>query len=266
MQDKYFVTSDIHGAYDQLTAALDEKGFDKENPQHKLVVCGDIFDRFNQANELLTFLKNLGDRFIFVRGNHEILLEKCVHELCNGHSPASYHYSNGTMNTISQLTDTRLQEMSPRNITVLRAIWQKMKPILAWIKEKSVNYYELGDYIFVHGWFPPALLEKKKEWDLEENQFLWEDATWLNGMAEWQRGCNLEGKTIVCGHWHCSWGWSHIKQERKEFPNKGGNPQNPVWKKSFEPFVENGIIALDSCVAYSGFLNCIIIEDDKVIL
>ena len=96
---------------------------------------------------------------------------------------------------------------------------------------------------------------------LEENQFLWKDARWLNGMDEWQKGCKLEDKTVVCGHWHCSWGWSHIKQERKEFPNKGGDPQNPVWKKSFEPFVENGIIALDSCVAYSGFLNCIVIEE-----
>lgn len=264
MQDKYFVTSDIHGAYDQLVKALDEKGFDRENPQHKLIVCGDIFDRFPQPKETLTFLKKLGDRFVFVRGNHEYLLEKCVHDLCKGFTPADHHFTNGTMDTISQLTGIKLEDICSLKIGILREIWANMQPTLAWIREKSVNYYELGDYIFVHGWFPPALLEKREEWDLDENQFLWEDATWLNGMREWQWGCNLEGKTVVCGHWHCSWGWSHIRQERKEFPNRGGDPKLQLWKKCFEPFIDKGIVALDSCVAYTGFLNCIVIDGGKI--
>lgn len=68
--------------------------------------------------------------------------------------------------------------------------------------------------------------------------------------------CRVDGKTIVCGHWHCSWGWSHIKQDRKEFPQK-----NQVdWKKSFEPFIDDGIIAIDACTAYSGLCNVIVIE------
>ena len=40
---KYFVTSDIHGFYDEFMASLDRAGFDIINPDHILVICGDIF-------------------------------------------------------------------------------------------------------------------------------------------------------------------------------------------------------------------------------
>lgn len=259
--NKYFVTSDVHSFYNELTYALNEKGFDKNNPKHKLIICGDIFDRGNHSKDLYKFLKSLGDRFIFIRGNHEDLLKSCMEEISTGKYISNYHFGNKTVETICQFVGLNPYDLMPYNINAVNKVCAIMQPILEWIDNKSVDYYELGDYIFVHGWFPPALLEKREEWDLEENQFLWKDARWLNGMDEWQKGCKLEDKTVVCGHWHCSWGWSHIKQERKEFPNKGGDSQNPVWKKSFEPFVENGIIALDSCVAYSGFLNCIVIEE-----
>lgn len=254
---KYFVTSDVHSFYNELIYTLSEKGFDKNNPEHKLIICGDVFDRGNHSKDLYKFLKSLGDRFIFIRGNHEDLLKKCIDEISTGKYISNYHFSNKTVETVCQFAKVNPYDLMPYNINATNKVCTIMQPILEWIDNKAVDYYELGDYIFVHGWFPPALLEKRKEWDLEENQFLWEDARWLNGMDEWQKGCKLEGKTIVCGHWHCSWGWSHIKQERKEFPDE----EDPVWKKSFEPFVENGIIALDSCVAHSGFLNCIVIEE-----
>lgn len=60
-------------------------------------------------------------------------------------------------------------------------------------------------------------------------------------------------KTIVCGHWNCSWGWSHILQKRKEFPNNS----RKEWEKSFEPYIEQGIIAFDACTDYSGIINVI---------
>lgn len=262
--NKYFVTSDIHGAYEQLIEALNKNGFDKDNPEHKLIVCGDIFDRFDGAKEVLKFLQELEDRFIFVKGNHEVLLRECVEEICKGFIVSGHHFHNGTVGTISTLTGYGKMALLSRDIGMLRDVWAQMKPILNWIDEKSVNYYEVGNYIFVHGWFPPYLLDNREGWDNEENKELWKDAMWLNGMDEWSKGCRLEGKTIVCGHWHCSWGWSHIIQERKEWPNKGGDPKNPVWKKSFEPFMKDGIIALDSCIAYTGFLNCIVIEDGEV--
>ena len=29
----------------------------------------------------------------------------------------------------------------------------------------------------------------------------------------------------------------------------------------FSPFIDDGIIALDACTAYSGFVNCVVIDD-----
>ena len=69
----------------------------------------------------------------------------------------------------------------------------------------------------------------------------------------------IPGKTIVCGHFHSSWGWSHIDQKRKEWPPK--NYKN--WQKSFEPYIKEGIMAIDSCCAYSGFLNCLTLEVEE---
>jgi len=45
---KYFVSSDIHGHFDEWMNSLAAKGFDINNPQHKIVLCGDIFDRGHQ--------------------------------------------------------------------------------------------------------------------------------------------------------------------------------------------------------------------------
>jgi len=39
---KFFVFSDVHGFYKELMKALDDKGFDMENPNHYIISCGDL--------------------------------------------------------------------------------------------------------------------------------------------------------------------------------------------------------------------------------
>ena len=34
---KFFVFSDVHGFYDEFVKALDEAGYDKNNPEHWLI-------------------------------------------------------------------------------------------------------------------------------------------------------------------------------------------------------------------------------------
>ena len=60
------------------------------------------------------------------------------------------------------------------------------------------------------------------------------------------------GKTIVSGHWHTSYGHSKFEGKGTEFGRDA----------DFSPYVAPGIIALDACTAYSGIVNCIIVEDD----
>lgn len=251
---KYFVASDVHSYFDILHIELQKMGFEIGNPDHKLIICGDLFDRGNQTVGLFRFVQSLGDRFIYIRGNHEDLLFDCIKEIKCGRVPGQHHFSNGTIKTICQFCGQR--EWIIYDPTWRDKICEIMQPILDWIDEKSVNYFEVGNYVFCHGWVPCYQGLDDFRNATEED---WERARWENGMEMWSYPrCRVDGKTVVCGHWHCSWGWSHLKQERKEFPNKGRKD----WQKSFEPFVEDGIIAIDACTAYSNKCNVIVIEED----
>ena len=53
---KYFVSADIHGFYDEWIKALKEKGFDFNTPEHKVILCGDLFDRGRQPKQIIDFI------------------------------------------------------------------------------------------------------------------------------------------------------------------------------------------------------------------
>ena len=84
--------------------------------------------------------------------------------------------------------------------------------------------------------------------ETEEN--FWRASRWINGMAA-SASVYEDGKTIVCGHWHASYGHAVLEKLGSEF---GADAD-------FHPYYGNGIIALDACTAASGFVNCIVIED-----
>lgn len=42
---KYFVISDIHIFYTEMMTSLISNVFDIQNPDHKVIICGDAFDR-----------------------------------------------------------------------------------------------------------------------------------------------------------------------------------------------------------------------------
>ena len=68
-------------------------------------------------------------------------------------------------------------------------------------------------------------------------------------MQEWKNGERIKGKTIVCGHFHTSWGHYYLHNIGSE------------WDRStacFEPFEDKGIIALDACTAYTHKVNCLV--------
>ena len=78
---KYFVSADIHGFYDEWITALKEKGFDINNPEHKIIVCGDLFDRGRQPKQIIDFILSTKDKFILIRGNHEDLMEDMIKKI-----------------------------------------------------------------------------------------------------------------------------------------------------------------------------------------
>ena len=225
---------------------------------HILCVCGDLFDRGGQSRELFEFVKELQaqDRLIYVAGNHESLLFDCMSEIYRGRVPSGHHFSNGTVKTICQFCGQNewiMYDPSWRD-----EICEIMQPVLDFISDNCVDYAEIGDYILVHGYLPCA--HGAENFRLASSD-AWERARWENGMEMWKYPKNrVSGKTVIVGHYHCSWGWSHIKQERKEFPQKSRKD----WEKSFEPFIDDGIIAIDACTAYTGLCNVIVIEEDEI--
>ena len=85
---KYFVSADIHSFYDEWMVALDKAMFDIENPEHKIIICGDLFDRGRQPKEIIDFVLRNKEKIIYIKGNHEDLLE----ELIARNKPTIYDY------------------------------------------------------------------------------------------------------------------------------------------------------------------------------
>ena len=79
----------------------------------------------------------------------------------------------------------------------------------------------------------------------------------LNGKTEEEKKNDVveeKEKTIVCGHWHSSWGHCRLEGKCSEFGKDS----------DFSPFYAEGIIAIDGCTAYSGRVNCIVLEDENI--
>ena len=251
---KFFVVSDIHSYYTPLKKALDEKGFDPNNEEHWLIVCGDCFDRGSESVDILHFLMSL-ERKILVKGNHDTLLEEC----CMREFAYSHDVSNGTKKTIQDLGKvdygTSFAECCCRT-------WDK----LARYRELLVNYFETQNYIFVHSWIPTNVVynDASKMWHIRGKEYTynpdwrnannaeWEDAMWGNPFDMHTLGLNQTGKTIVFGHWHCSTGHKMLGHCNDEFDG------DSIW----EPCYADGIIGIDRCTAYTGEVNVLVLEDE----
>lgn len=264
---KYFAVSDVHGFYLNLINALAEKGFNPDDPGHKLVICGDLLDRGPEAVQMQNYVLDLmeKDRVVLVKGNHEDLMLDLIYNIgfYTFRFFDTHHYTNRTIDSGEQLVGMSDFDVIRQPDEFAEKV--KKTPFVTKIIPAMKDYFETEHYIFVHGWIPCFTDTKppnkvyayNPDWR-NSNADDWEAARWLNGMEMAHNHKVIEpGKSIVCGHWHCSWGWAHIKQDRKEFPQKN----KKGWEKSFEPYMEEGIIALDACTAFSGKVNCVVLED-----
>lgn len=253
---KYFCAGDIHSFYDEWMTALTQKGFDINNKEHHVIVCGDLLDRGPKSIECIQFMKQLQseDRAVYVRGNHEDLLFDCCYEL--GTRIGSHHRSNGTVRTISHL-------LGISEYDVLCRVWgseeynMKVQPVLDWIHSTSKNFFELGSTVFVHGWVPTTITSEDDHtmrvapnWRAGD----WRSARWENGMEMFHFNIMPPDiTTVVCGHWHTSYGHCVITKTCKtEFDSDA----------CFDPFIQPGIVAVDACTAYTHKVNVVIFDEE----
>lgn len=265
---KYFVIADPHGFFTITRKALEKKGFEVGNPEHKLILCGDAFDRGKEPVEMLDFLYSLGDQLIYIRGNHEDLYLDCEQAMEKareikedgsvGYNPWNipvHHYNNGTVYTVSQIY------MAGKS--------DKVKELFS----KAIDYYETDHYIFVHGWIPTK--SKFDDYGLNymydpdwriANPESWKSARWINGFECWQRNQNNKikiGKTIVCGHWHAGYGKVTIqkKQPSEAILKKCDDIRYAQYYMSATPFEGKEMINLDSCTVVTKKVNVLVVED-----
>lgn len=260
---KFFVCSDIHSAYTPWMKALDEAGFDKNNPNHMLIVCGDLFDRCNETKQVYDFVKDMinAGKMMYVKGNHEELLHECVDEIRTG-VPRSHHFSNGTVKTICQFCGQ--SEWILYDPTWTNQIIATMKPILNFIDTNSVNYFETKNYIFVHSWVPLDVPLSPYSYYHADNQLAfdpdwrnaipeaWSAAAWGNPFKLAKQGL-LPDKTLVFGHYHTSAARAMFEDKDEWGPDA-----------DFSVYHGDGFIGLDSCVAYTSKCNVLVIEDEFI--
>lgn len=224
-----------------------------------MIICGDLYDRGFEAVALQEFILNLiaKDQIILIKGNHEDLALDLLNNWHIGSYNRYHHHTNGTIDTVFQLTGNSTVAINANPEKIGRELLQN--PYIQTIIPAMLDYYETEHYIFTHGWIPCTPISISpyvKEYVPIENRrdadsSVWDKARWINGMEAAHAGVVIDGKTVVCGHWHCSLGHANYEGDGDEFDN------NP----NFSPYYGKGIIALDACTPISHKVNCIVIED-----
>ena len=189
------------------------------------------------------------DAVILVRGNHEDLFEDLA--TVDRGLPLRHHVSNGTYATALQLTGYDPATAVRRHGAFAAAA--RETPFYRRIIPATVDWFETEHYVFVHGWIPCVQrwdgdFGYDPDWRRASSESWWE-ARWINGMDA-ARSCG-EDKTILCGHFHCSYGHAVYEHRGSEFGPDA----------DFSPYRAPGVIALDACTAYSGRVNVVVIRD-----
>lgn len=265
----YFAVSDIHSFIVPLIKALDKVGFDKNNKDHILIVCGDIFDRGFDTLEVYNFLTRLPeDQLILIRGNHELLYQ----ELLDKDFPEKHDFSNGTVRTFCQIAGEPELDLISGTDLDLENFWRRVKEkvrksiVTDFINsDRWLNYYELNNYIFVHSFIPVRIknlpetkwyknyptyqvnekyLKPVPWWRTKTLGYEWNEATWGCPYRLFEAGLFdkevKKGKTLVCGHWHAA--------DFHSFFEGAKNTDHST-------YIGEHLIALDACTALSDQIN-----------
>lgn len=261
---KLFCMADIHSFYELARDKLDEVGFDINNPDHIFVHCGDLLDRGPDSIKCLEMVNSIpDDRKILIYGNHEELML----DLIQRSFFMTHDVYNGTLQSVAQIAELPYEDVYMFDLTAqcaMQKTWEH--PEFQQYKNSWMDYAIVGQYVFVHGWIPTHFYDGTTVTALDKVNGDWKDgnwkkARWLNGMEEWAKGNRFMDKTIVCGHWHTSWGHAYLHDNGVEFQEAYyRDEQDPNRIEHFEPFIDEGIIALDACTAYSNKMNCVVLE------
>jgi serine/threonine protein phosphatase 1 len=171
---KVFAIGDIHGSFDRLQDLMQKIPVDFANDT--LVFIGDYIDRGPASVEVVEYLLDLKKRvpgIIFLKGNHEDMLEKYL----DGTDRFTYLLNGGQTTLDSYLSKTDRSDSFPIPTDHMEFF-------------KSLRlYYETEAYIFVHAGLRPKVPLASQEA---------EDLLWIRDKFIYSK-YNF-GKPVVFGH------------------------------------------------------------------
>jgi len=235
---KYFVTSDIHGHYKVLINSLKKVDYNEENPNHHLLILGDMFDRGSESKEVFEYLFRLNKehKATILLGNHDYFM---IEFLEGNFERTRFNINhNGLFETLLSLTNHELSIKDDLK-TFKEKIGKKYPYLLNWLKSLPL-YLEIEDYIFVHGGVNPKLEDWRKA---SLRDFVWSYEANLSPVV---------GKTVVAGHHRVS---TIRNPERRDY--KRMHEENP---ELFDPIYLNGKILIDRFVEVSKELNVLVLD------
>ncbi|MDL1968442.1 MAG: serine/threonine protein phosphatase [Deltaproteobacteria bacterium] len=172
--EKIFAIGDIHGCFDKLCALMDKIKIDPSNDT--LLFLGDYIDRGPDSFDVVEYLIDLKKHFqktVFLKGNHEEMLEKYL----SGEDRPIY-LKNGGQPTLGSY-------MKKSQTAGLPLIPQEHLDFF----ESLLLYYESDNYIFVHA----GLRENIPLGMQDPADFLWIRKDFVNSDFDF-------GKIVVFGH------------------------------------------------------------------
>lgn len=200
-----YVISDIHGKADELQLILD-RILPLRDGKDIIIQTGDLVDRGPKIPEVIDIFINLKEKYkdqvITLRGNHEQMLLSSAGRIGACFDPLlastySMFINNGGEQTISQYAARKgIEIKNPKILNIDRAISFLDEKHLDFL-EKTLLYYELDNYIFVHAGCDPNIPIK----DQNEDILLWDRSLYATVKKIVNLGNNLPwDKTIVTGH------------------------------------------------------------------
>ena len=256
---KLFFVSDIHSHYDKTIEALNNVGYDENNPNHLLTVVGDIFDRYTQTIEVYEWLLRLTkeNKAIVLSGNHHKFLIDFLEGSIN---PWNYLH-NGLRDTIADFWHRTspfeswcaiegncdmTQETYAKWAKICRDDINKEYPeLLPWLKSMP-RYFESKSIIATHG----ALDLKVPDWHYPH--------CYRNSLVDWDaldfddgsfiKCKNTTGKTIVLGHFDTA--------SLREMYKLGDSDDYSIL------ITDDNKVFIDGCVVLTKKVNVYVVEDE----
>lgn len=253
---KLFFISDIHGFYTETIEALEKNGYDENNPNHLLIVLGDIFDRGHQSLDIYKWLSRLTEekKAIVTNGNHHLFL---INFLEHGNSYFNFSH-NGLRETVESLSGLSFVEWCSKKEGTLyisdyqewadmcaNTINEKYPQLLGWLKDMP-RYFESKNYIGVHAAIDTSVLDWHYPCCIRGNLVDWDALDFDDGSFLGKP--NRTGKTIVAGHFDTG--------SLREIYHLGEQEDFSILK------TDDNKVFIDGCTVYSGIVNIFITEDE----